>query len=433
MKYNKAEGYYGSPRLSGEVLDCSMPMTFDQYSVCGYDCLYCFSQYQRGMNKGGTEESAIRYYTKRVKVVNVAAFKKLFRPDYSGFFSDYIKNRMTMQWGGLSDPFCPIEEQFGIGYELLTFLKMIKYPICFSSKSDLLLRDEKYFELFKGSKNWSYKGTIISLDDRRNNRMEIRCPSAETRLKVLEKLGSIGIWTILRLRPFIIGYSDYSFEELIKRAADVGCRAISTEFFCLEMRSLSKTLIKKRYGLMSKLCGRNIVKFYRNISPGSGYLRLNYQIKVPYINRMRELCDKYHLNLHVSDAHHKEKGVSGSCCGLPDAETNKPSLSNYNLCQFCNALQIAKKQGFVKFSDISIHAKDWMNQPIVDAPAFNTTSEPHRNSLRNMSVLMYMRNIWNNPKSGKSPYVYFGGVLVPSDLDENGDIIYTLNRELYGV
>ena len=48
---------YGSPRITNEVLDCSMPMTFDQYSNCGYYCLYCFSSFQRDIRgkEGGSD------------------------------------------------------------------------------------------------------------------------------------------------------------------------------------------------------------------------------------------------------------------------------------------------------------------------------------------------------------------------------------------
>ena len=46
---DKIEHSYGSPRWSGEIADCSLPMTFDTYSNCSYGCVYCFSQYQRGI------------------------------------------------------------------------------------------------------------------------------------------------------------------------------------------------------------------------------------------------------------------------------------------------------------------------------------------------------------------------------------------------
>ena len=58
--------YYQSPRWSAEIADCSMPMTFDTYSNCAFGCMYCFSQYQRGI--GGAKE---HYLAKEVNPVNV--------------------------------------------------------------------------------------------------------------------------------------------------------------------------------------------------------------------------------------------------------------------------------------------------------------------------------------------------------------------------
>ena len=98
--------YYGSPRWSNEIADCSMPMTFDTYSNCSFGCLYCFSQFQRGL--GNAKEA---YLAKEVKNVNPEKVKRMFlEPDkYAGQFKEYIKQRKVMQWGGLSDQFKQFE------------------------------------------------------------------------------------------------------------------------------------------------------------------------------------------------------------------------------------------------------------------------------------------------------------------------------------
>ena len=57
---------YQSPRWTGEIADCSLPMTLDTYSNCSFGCVYCFSQYQRGI--GGAKED---YLAKKVKSINV--------------------------------------------------------------------------------------------------------------------------------------------------------------------------------------------------------------------------------------------------------------------------------------------------------------------------------------------------------------------------
>lgn len=79
--------YYQSPRWTAEVADCSMPMTFDTYSNCSFNCIYCFSQFQRAL--GGGKEA---YLHKEVKAVSVEKIKRMFtEPDkYAGHFADYI-------------------------------------------------------------------------------------------------------------------------------------------------------------------------------------------------------------------------------------------------------------------------------------------------------------------------------------------------------
>lgn len=420
MNYEILKEAYQSPRVTGEYLDCSMPMSFDQYNNCGFRCCYCFSQFQRAVGASGEN-----YLMKKVKKVNLEKFKKIFTDldDPKNKFRHLIRNRITMQWGGLSDPLCFIEEQEGLGYEILKFLKEIQYPICFSSKSDLLLRDERYFDLFRGmEKLWSYKASIITFDEEKAKIIEAGVPSPQRRLEVLAKLNSIGIWTILRLRPFIIGLTDLTYKELLTEAGKAGVKAVSTEFFCLEQRAVAKS--KANFQAISDVLGFDVVQFYRNISNGSGYLRLNRAIKEPYYQEMMKICKEYNMNFHVSDAQGKEHGCSGSCCGLPADADGNPTLTNYSRCQFTNALQIAKRNGFVTWDDI---AKDnvWLDDMTGGtAPGFNTGNGEKRLRKWDTSLYNSMRNTWNNPKDANSPYKYFKGILYPEKLDSKKNIVY---------
>ena len=63
---------YGSPRWTGEIADCSLPVTMDTYSNCSFGCVYCFSQYQRAI--GGAKDA---YLSKDVKAVNPEKIKKI--------------------------------------------------------------------------------------------------------------------------------------------------------------------------------------------------------------------------------------------------------------------------------------------------------------------------------------------------------------------
>ena len=409
---------YFSPRWTNEVADCSMPMTFDTYSNCSFGCIYCFAQYQRAI--GGGKD---KYKAKEVDWVNVERIKRMFTdPDqYAGQFAEYIKERKVMQWGGMSDQFDGFERKYGKTLELLRFFKEINYPLCFSTKSTWWTEDERYMELFRGQANWNVKFSIITLDPAKAKIIEQGVPSPQKRLEAIERIAKAGAGgATLRLRPFIIGVSTPSYLDLIRQAIDRGATAMSTEFFCMEQRSAS---LKAQKAKFDALCGFDLFEFYRKYSNQNGYLRLNHKVKEPFIRRMQALCKELGMRFYVSDAHFKELCCNGSCCGLP-------ADWNYSRGQFCEALQIAKKRGFVVWDDIKGEVYRLLGKvPWGRAEGYNSNSCEKRAKFDGMSMADYMRWLWNNPQTGQSPYKLFEGVLVPKGKDKEGNIVYGYNEK----
>lgn len=242
MSKKELENDYGSPRWSKEILDCSMPMTFDTYSACAYNCLYCFSFYQKShsMGKGGCKKGKQEYQVGDVRSVSIPRVKKIFSAGYKGQFIEYVRDRKVMQWGGLADQFDEYERRYGVTLELLKFFKDIDYPLSFSTKGVWWLKDKRYLDLFRGQRNWNCKFSIINLDPNKAKRMEGGVVSPEKRLDAIKRFTDLGAGgATLRLRPFIIGHSDRGDEylRLIERAYKAGATAVSTEFFCLESRA----------------------------------------------------------------------------------------------------------------------------------------------------------------------------------------------------
>lgn len=406
---------YQSPRWTGEIADCSLPLTFDTYSNCSFGCVYCFSQYQRGI--GGAKED---YFSKKVKAVNPEKIKKIFSlEDKNSQFYQYIKTRRPIQYGGLSDQFDGFEKKYGVTYEILKYLREINYPICFSTKSAWVFHDPKYQELFKGANNWNVKFSIITLDEKDAKRIEVGVPTPRERLDAMREYNKLSKGgTTLRLRPFIVGVSDKTYLDLIKEAADAGATAVTTEFFCLEMRSIKQA--REHYQTISDCAGFDIVEFYRKYSNGSGYLRLNRKVKEKYIYKMKELCHNLGMRFYVSDAHFKECSDNCCCCALP------PSW-DYSRGHFAAALQIAKKTGKVQWSDIE---KDmyFLDFEYRKAQGFNVNSSENRAKFDGMTMKEYLRYLWNAPRRGQSPYKIFERVLKPNGVDENGDIIYKYDQ-----
>ncbi|MBA7588485.1 hypothetical protein ES708_30543 [subsurface metagenome] len=405
--------YYLSPRWSGEVADCSMPMTFDQYNNCGYKCLYCFSTYQRGIGSG--KES---YFSNAVKPVSVKRIKKMFLEPETTHFGEYIERRMVMQWGGLSDPFCPFEQKYGVGLELLKFFREIDYPICFSTKGTWWLDDARYTDLFRDNPKWNVKVSIITLNEKFAKVIEKGTPTSAKRLEALEKIARLNCGgATLRFRPFMFGISNPGHQELVLEAGKRGATAVSLEFFCLEQRS--PVLRNERLAIISGLVGFDYFDFYRKYSVSTGYLRLNRNIKRRFVDEIEAATREAGMRFYVSDAHFKERCDNGSCCGLS-------SDWNYSRGQFCEALVMCKKKGRVSWDDIEGNMEHLQNVMLHSAQNLMTPKKGAR--FFGFTLFDYMRWLWNHPKAGQSPYTMFEGVMKPVGLDENGDLIYELDR-----
>ena len=406
-----AKDHYGSPRWSAEISDCSVPMTFDTYSLCSYGCLYCFSNYQRDV--GGAKRA---FQDRKLKVVDIHNVERIFEEPESSQFQHYVEARMPFQWGGLSDAFDEFERRYKCTLELLRFFHSIAYPITFSTKGTWWVQEPEYRSLFEGMP-WNVKVSIISLDERKVHAIERGVPSTAERLEAMAEMSKfVEGGVTLRLRPFIIGMTDPYHEALIHKAAEAGATAVSTEFFCLETRSPGGR--KWRYPAMSEALGYDVQAFYREHSHVPGYLRLDRDTKRPYVNEMERACKEAGIRLHVSDAHFKERSATGSCCGLP-AEWG------WTRGQWCEALQIARVKGEVRWADIEHDLSTIVGDvPLTGASGYQTNSTEYRAMFDKRSLYDVMRHRWNHPKAGNSPYRMFEGILKPDRLDEDGDVVY---------
>ena len=422
---------YTSPRWTGEILDCAMPLTLDTYNKCSFNCLYCFSYFQK------SHSMAEKNYQQRsgLGAVDVNTFERLMDldpklPDSYKQFFPYIEQRKVIQWGGLSDQFDKYEKQEGRTLQLLEIMKKHNYPLSFSTKSVWFTKDDRYMKLFEGQKNWHIKFSIICLNEKRARVMEKGVTTPLERLDAMERVGQIsGGGTTLRLRPFIIGLTDKDNEhlELIELAKSKGAQSMSTEFFCLERRADDRLL--NRYSEMSNILGFDVLEFYKKHSRGSGYSRLNYDIKTKFVYEMKHKCDEVGLRFFISDAHHKEKCETGGCCGLPDNDNY-----NWSKGQFTQALIIAKEKGTVCWADMEPHLEMFKKFEWAKAFGYNTMGATARAGRKNQTMYDYIREQWNTPNSAKSPYKYFSGVLYPEKLDESKNIIYSYRpKELFDV
>lgn len=428
-------GWYGSPRISSEYPDCSLPLTFDQYSYCSMRCKYCFAFYQKSMNPAMRKNGVSKI---TLKGVNVDKLIKTFKGEFPDdpYYKNFLSKKFPFHWGGLADPFDGVEKRYQVGYKLLQALVEINYPVIFSTKG-VLPTEEPYYSLFKEAaknKNFAFQFSIIANDDKLSEEIDAGVPVTSERLKCMEAMAKLGYWTVLRLRPFIIGISDINVEELITRAANAGAKAISTEFYCFDVRCNNNDRIVKRFKEISEICGFDMIQYYKDLSPSErgGYRRLNRDVKESYIKRMFTTCRKVGMQFNVSDPDFKELNDSGSCCGLPETREQYDSdLVNWTKGQLTYHLKELRKRYWAsggKDKYLTIEqvigeaSKGWMAEP-----------DYYKDSLKNWATCWGKVNMgykdeftqtWNNLDSNGNPYNYFHGKIKPAYRDENDNLVF---------
>lgn len=415
---------YESPRWTQEIVDCSMPMTFDTYSRCSYGCLYCFAFFQKSHCANGYMEGRVRSVNpdKVIRLFETARANGTMNNAGLSQFIPYIQDGRIMQWGGLADQFDEYERRLGVSLELLKYFDKIDYPLSFSTKATWWTEDGRYMDLFKKhSHNWHVKHSIITGDDTLAKKMERGVPSSSERIKSIKRLSDIGIHVTLRLRPYIIGLSD-DFRSLIQRAAAAGADSVTTEFFCMEARADDN--LKARYKKMSEIVGYDIHEFYMKQSKQNGYKRLNKGIKAPIISKMRDYTHDLGLRFHVSDAFCRECNDACNCCGVP------PEWGVSMKGQLGEAICIAREKGRVTWSDIAPYIERYFSGfKWVNAYMFNTGSNAMRAKFFATTMAQWLRRNWND---GAKIFKTYGNILTPDGKDENGDVIYKYTPVIKG-
>ena len=434
---DKLPPYY-SPRISSELPDCSSPLTFDTYSRCSMRCQYCFSHAQKDVNPG-TKDAPLQGVNveKLFSMVDGTSNTKEGKLFHKYFFSE----EFLFHWGGLADSFCHYERKYGTSYEILEGLLERKYPMMFSSKGPAITDDSyvQLFEKYKKQNTMAFQFSIVTADDELAKKVEPGVPSPTERFENMKVLSDMGYWTILRLRPFIIGVTDESLPELLQKAYESGAKAISTEFYAMDHRCVGS--MRKATENMGRLMGvDNVFKYFHNLSPKErgGYCRLNRLVKEPFVKYMYKFCLEHDMVFACSDPDFKELCMTQNCCGLPPHGLHSTnSMNNWSTQQMTAAVMEARiayhktgKCNLINFNGV-YKSTDWIFDDIaLSHMDIGCTKYPY--AIRKQLTLRHLlQDKWNNLKSYANARNYFHGKVMPCGVDETDNLVYQYNPSDY--
>lgn len=427
--------YYTSPRITSEIPDCAMCLTFDHYSYCSLGCIYCFAYFFKSNNpslKGGMG----------LKVVDVDKMIRIMKGDAKSKYDKFLyecfyKKKFVLHWGGLADPFCNFEKANKAGLKLMNALGEMNYPTLFSFKGGSIFNKEyvELFEKYKKQKNFSFQVSMITADHSLAREIEIGVPSPRKRIEAMKMLKDMGYWVVLRLRPYIIGITDLHIDQLLEQSLEAGIDGISMEFLAMDCRS--NTGMKTRYNWLAKKIGveggaKGLHEYFKALSPKSrgGYMRLNRLVKEPHVKKVFKFCLDNNLVFACSDPDYKELNMSGSCCGLPEKHKGNPGLDNWTTSQLTYYLKEARRiyhtaGKIMEFKFDEVYPDNDYLMDKIAAPdhvgVIGMSNADRANS--NLKTILQLQ--WNNLNSPANPRNYFHGKLMPLNrLDEKGNYIY---------
>ena len=114
------------------VFICDLPVRMDNYDGCSHACSYCFVKLKRDISqvKGTDISQQVLSFIRGNRVQELKMF------DYD----------IPLHWGGLSDPFQPLERELRLSEKLLKIFAETQYPFVVSTKGEAIF---DYIDLLK--------------------------------------------------------------------------------------------------------------------------------------------------------------------------------------------------------------------------------------------------------------------------------------------
>ena len=167
-----------------QVILCNLPVRFDSYVGCSHGYRYCFAQKKTDITKirRGDSPQSLRDFIEGKR----------------GYETRWVDWNIPIHWGGMSDPFQPIELKERVSYECLKVFAETQYPFVVSTKGRLLAHPD-YLDLLSRC-NCVVQ---VSMVCGRYDKLEPGTPSYEERLEIVKTVAARVKRVIIRVQPYM--------------------------------------------------------------------------------------------------------------------------------------------------------------------------------------------------------------------------------------
>lgn len=392
--------------LTSQFPFCGLPLRLDSYRGCAFRCTYCFAR-----NRGGNSpEENIRPADPSAVIRRI---HRALSGGGAGVLAQFLRRRVPIHFGGMSDPLQPIEQRLRVTERILRGLLRSHYPTVLSTRGALVM-ESPYWELLRDL------GAVVqfsfsSTHDPVAVGVEPHATPPSKLMRAMEFLSRNGIAVTSRWQPYIPTISEPP-EDFVPRIAATGCRHIALEHLKVPVERRDKV-----WSAFPILGGHDLNAYYRDrgaIRDGREFI-LPGSTKLPITLRVRAAAHKHHMSFGAADNELQHLSDTSCCCSGVD---RFPGFENFFRHQIGYALHKARGADAIRYSSI---AEEWAPQGSIDR-FLNSRSRLSGRKAQAGSLTEHIRARWNEPAAHDSPAGFFG-VASSGVADASGDIIYQWN------
>jgi len=396
-------GSYTNPlSLTSQFPFCGLPLRLDSYRGCAFNCTYCFARNRGGNSPDDSVRPADPFAVLRRINGSLAG-------GGSGVLAQFLRHRVPLHFGGMSDPLQPIERRWRVTEHILRGLLRSRYPTVLSTRGATVM-ESPYWELLRDL------GAVVqfsfsSTRDPVAARVEPHTTRPSDLLSAMEFLSTRGVAVTCRWQPYIPTISETP-DEFVQRIAATGCRHVALEHLKVPLERRDNA-----WAAFPILDGHDFNAQYRQrgaVRDGRELI-LPASAKLPTILRARAAVHKQRMSFGAADNELQYLSDTPCCCSGID---RFPGFENFFRHQIGFALHQSRGAA-IRYSAI---AQEWVPRGSIDR-YLNSKSRISGRTTQKGTLTDHIRARWNEPTAPNSPASFFG-VASSGIVDSSGNLIY---------
>lgn len=392
--------------VTSQASFCSVPLRLDAYGFCQFACSFCFAK-ARGGHRA----------TKPITEANPEAIRqrldRVSKGHLNSAVDEFLKRRVPIQFGGMTDPFSPWEAERKVTFRILGMLAEHDYPTIISTKSTLIAAEE-YLTILKQG-NFFVRISFTGAREQLRSRLEGGVPSVEERFLAARRLREKGVAVAARLQPIVLGEESY-LPDLVEGMAKAGIQQMSAEYLKWPMEKSSEQ--HKRLGTLfpameAQYVNMGAVRVGRE-------LVLPSDLKLKNLSRLRIIAENFGILFGYAENELLHLNEFEACCNASDRFLRNASFFTDNI------LGRIKSGQNIKTFDID-PTKAWNGEYDI-LSYMNSHSRVISDEAPSIKWKSYLLEKWNAPRWRNGP-LSFWGVSETSTKDIGGAAIYKFDNE----